>query len=397
MINVAKLTVERMDRVEAAEALKARWNDLLEDNAARTIELTYEWQLTYWKHFNDHAELFILVAREGDTVVGIAPLKLTHTWKFGVPIRVLEFIAGQESNYQDFIIAQEHHEAVLEAMLDYLVDHRSSWDTMYLIHIPDVSPTLRVFDALNRPALLYRVDQTKQSIYLNVDKTWEAYVADTEDARSKVTYRTRKLHRQGEVHYFHCEDEEQFAANLEKFFAVHRQRWNSTATPSEFNHKRNRQFYLDIIPQLLPKKQVDLFCIEVDGNPAAYVYSFWFGQHSRPRSMLVQLLVYSDDYHRASPSLVAFDLMLEEIFAAGEIDIVDFGDYFPFKELWADTLKSKVNVQICTKKPHTCYVYALSRFDRFAREQLKKNPHLVRLVRAVEGWQRHRKMHEDED
>jgi hypothetical protein len=79
------LQIERIAEAADLEKLKEIWNALLERNATRTVELTYEWQMTYWKHFNQNAELFVLVVKADETVIALAPLKLTQKGLPGIP------------------------------------------------------------------------------------------------------------------------------------------------------------------------------------------------------------------------------------------------------------------------------------------------------------------------
>jgi CelD/BcsL family acetyltransferase involved in cellulose biosynthesis len=378
MIKSRELEVERIADINALERFKEDWNALLENNETRTVELTYEWQVTYWKHFHADSELFVLVIREAGSAIAIAPLRLTRTKKFGLRVRTLEFIAARESNYQDFVIGDNKGE-VLECIADYLMDNVRSWDILNLTHVPETSTTAHFF--LNRlgHSLPCRVHAGKCT-FLKIDKTWEEYTASSKKTRGKIAYRMRRLRELGggEIACFHCSDEEQFRSHLLKFFELHRKRWNQTETPSQFNDDRYCKFYVEIVPQLLPKRQIDLFVLKAGNTPVALLYSFLLD-----RDCLVQLIAYDTEYSKGAPSLVMHELFVRQAFADG-IKVVDFGHYFPYKEYWADRFKNRLDIEIYPKRLLPYSIYILAEFANALRVNLRRIAPLRQSVRYIQ-------------
>jgi CelD/BcsL family acetyltransferase involved in cellulose biosynthesis len=371
-----ELEIEKIEEVAALERLKGVWNALLEHNETKTTELTYEWQLTYWKYFAKNSKLFVLVVQQAGSVVAIAPLKLTESRKFGVKTRYLEFMAGMESNYQDFLIGNNNDE-VLECILNYFITHKNMWDVLRLRHIPESSTTAHFF--LNKPddSLMSRIVGVEKCIFLKLDKTWEAYTAASKKARNKIAYKTRKLQKLGEINCFHCLQEEQLRANLLKFFELHRKQWNITDTPSQFNDDRYCQFYLDVSLQLLPKRQIDLFVLEVEETPVALLYAFLFAG-----SCTQQLTAYDIEYAKMSPSLIMHEKFMKEIFA-DSVEIFDFGHYYPYKELWADCFKDRLNIEVYPRRILSYYVNILTKIDDSLRAKLRQNARLMKFAKYV--------------
>lgn len=357
----AELEIERIEQIEALESLKEDWNSLLENNETKTVELSYEWQITYWKNFNKNSKLFVLVVKDAGSVVAIAPLRLTYIRKFGIKIRMLEFIAGRESNYQDFII-RNNNSKVLEFILNYLFSNRQLWDILNLIRLPETSTTAHFFLSKLDHNLLHRIVYIEKCIFLKFDKTWEEHNTNLKKARKKIAYRMKRLQKLGEISYFHCLDEEQFRSNLIKLFELHRKRWNNTKTPSHFNDEKYCKFYLEIIPQLLPKRQIDLFVLQLGDSPVALLFSFRFH-----RSHLIQLVTYDTACSKGAPSMVLHELFVKQANTDG-IEVIDFGHYFPYKKYWADRLKNRFNIEIYPKKMMPYCIY----FIKSLRDNLRK-------------------------
>jgi len=378
-MNADKIQFEIISDSGRLQSLKDDWNELLEGNPTQTIELTWEWQSTYWKHFNEHSRLFVLAAWEAGSLVGLAPLLIRDTRKNGLKTRVLEFIASSESNYQDFLYDRDRPD-ILQAIFDFLMDNNGQWDVIYLRHIPGSSPTADLLSngSISRLCLL-KNESVKKTIRLEIDKSWEDYKRTiSKSAMWRIRNRTKKLAKIGEISFLHCSNESEFEDYLKKFFELHRKRWNNTDTPSNFNDKRYCNFYLDIIPALFPDKKIGLYVLNVGEDQAAMIFTFYTGEIS-----LIQLVVYNPDYGKYSPSLIANHQFVEEAFGNG-IKVLDLGDYFTYKETWAKDLQEKISLELYPRKAlRSRLIYYITQSAEPFREGLKKIGPLRRMVRKI--------------
>lgn len=373
-----ELEIERIQDTSALERLKSAWNALLENNETQTVELTYEWQMTYWKHFHENAELFVLIVKEAGAIVAIAPLKLTPTRRCGINVRVLEFIAADESNYQDFIIGNRNR-AVHKYILNYLIYNAHSWDILRLTHIPETSTTANLLQNQLDDAVLSRIVAVENCIFLKADKPWEEHINSLSKRSSKmIGKRMKRLQRLGQVKYFHCSDGDQIRSHFHDFIKLHRKRWNQTDTPSQFNDHRYCEFYQEVISQLRPKGQIDLSVLQVGETPVALLLSFLFR-----RNCLLQLTTYDIDYSRCSPSIVIHELFMKEVFADG-VEAVDLGHYYPYKESWANRFKKRLDIEIYPKRLSPRCVYSLNKNIDSLQDKLKQITPLRRLVRSIQ-------------
>ena len=58
------------------DQLSEIWNILLLAYKEATVHSTFEWLRTWWDHYGGSRKLLILVARDGEKTVGIAPFTL---------------------------------------------------------------------------------------------------------------------------------------------------------------------------------------------------------------------------------------------------------------------------------------------------------------------------------
>lgn len=387
------LTVERLVTAEALESLEAAWDGLLSKSETRVAEMSHGWHVAYWRHLAARSELFLLVVRDAGEIVGIAPLKRVTVRALGVPVRHLQLIAADQSNYQDFLI-RPRQEEVLASVVRYLLEHRREWDVLSLSHLPADSATARFFlEAPSRLAgsIACSVAARLSCIFLEVKETWEQFAARTARTRSRITSRRRKLQKHGSLSWSHCSSEAEYESRLAQFVDLHRRRWRDTDTPSQFNDDRYVRFYQEAGRRLLPRKQIDLFMLEVGSTPVSGLLTLRYDARR-----VQQLTAYDPDpqYAPASPSLVMHELFVKELFDHRAC-VFDFGHYYPYKEAWADSYTSTVDVKIhhgslIGRYDHLASTLqgALRAHVRQHRALLQAGRRLRRLVRTARGRDR---------
>ena len=349
------LTVERVNDPAVLEALRETWNTLLATNATRTAELTYEWQMAYWKYSSRDSELFVLVVKDGPEVIGIASMRVVRRRVLGVRVRELRFIADKESNYQDFIIGR-NRPAVLQAIANYLKAHHDQWDILYLARLSSKADTCAWFEQAFAGWGHSRVADVEKVVSLQTAGGWAAYAQATHKHRKHATRCKKRLERFGTVGQFRCATEAELVANLEVFFELHRSRWNGTQTPSQFNTGCVCDFYREVSPALFAKDQLDLHVITVADQPVAMAYSFRFDGVA-----VGQLETYDTAFQRGAPGIVCLESYVEWAFVAG-VKTIEMGSYFPYKELWFNDAAFRKNVELYAADNLAArYVFALRR------------------------------------
>jgi CelD/BcsL family acetyltransferase involved in cellulose biosynthesis len=262
-------------------------------------------------------------------------------------------------------------------MVNALIENRGEWDMMYLRHVPENSPTLEFLTESGFCRLCHRrIIQRKRTVSLTIQGSWEDLKESMSGkARWKIRNRSRKLEKTGELRTFHCSTEPEFLDYMQKFFELHCKRWNSSDTPSNFNDVRFRNFYLDVIPRLLPKKQVDLYVMEAGDKTLAMMFSFL-----QEKNCLTQLTIYDTDFEKLSPSIIAQDRFVEESYE-NRIEVLDFGDYYPFKEMWARESSYKVSMEFYPRKTlRSVLLYFFTAIGEPLRALLRKIKPLRKMV-----------------
>lgn len=120
------------------------WNGLLKDSVSDTPFLRYEYQHGWWEQHGgsewQDAQLVLVSAREGDKLIGIAPLFIAEYE--GKPALLL--IGSIEiSDYLDLIVRLDDHARFITGLLDFLASSSAdNWSSLDWYNLPDSSPTL---------------------------------------------------------------------------------------------------------------------------------------------------------------------------------------------------------------------------------------------------------------
>ena len=148
-------TVQREDLAQ----LKGEWVDLLARQAEPVPFQHPAWQRVWLDEFQDGHELLLLSIRDGDELVGVAPLlrdadTLTMVGHYSI------------CDYMDFVIAEDQCRDVFAALLDHLAD--ADWSKMDLRGIREGSSTLTELSALAEGRNM-RVEQGEEAVAPRVE------------------------------------------------------------------------------------------------------------------------------------------------------------------------------------------------------------------------------------
>jgi hypothetical protein len=93
----------------------------------------WEWNFLAYEYLRRNAALFIIIVREGERLVSIAPLCMEERALFGMQIRVLQTIVSDAADYHNILVpAGQHCRRVVKAVLNWLCQNRTTWDVIDL-------------------------------------------------------------------------------------------------------------------------------------------------------------------------------------------------------------------------------------------------------------------------
>ena len=125
------------------------WNALLKESISDTPFSRYDYQRLWWGHRGggewQDARLVLVTAREGEKLIGIAPLFIAEYEN--KPALLLNG-SIEISDYLDLIVRADDHARFLSGLLDFLASSPApTWSRLDWYNLPDDSPTLAALKA----------------------------------------------------------------------------------------------------------------------------------------------------------------------------------------------------------------------------------------------------------
>jgi CelD/BcsL family acetyltransferase involved in cellulose biosynthesis len=276
------ITVEEVTTRAGFEQLEPEWNALLARSASNNIVLTFEWLSTWWQVFGEGRELYILVARERDHIVGIAPLLRRTIRHYNLlPYERLEFLGSGEdeadeicSDYLDFMVQRGCEVPVLEALLRH-IRQRGIGDELILTDVSGDSPCLQVLEGLcSRHELNLSITRDQFCHYLPLGDGWDKLLSSVEGRFRTYIRRDCKVFADARGELRIIDSSENFQENFTILIDLHQSRWNARGEPGVFASEKFRRFHRTLTPKLLRKGWVRLMIAFLAGSPISAVYTF---------------------------------------------------------------------------------------------------------------------------
>ncbi|MBD3401583.1 GNAT family N-acetyltransferase [candidate division GN15 bacterium] len=291
------LTIEKIDTLDGFDKLEAAWNDLVPRCRFHTVFQLHQWYRTWWRVFGEGRRLYILLVKNNERLVGIAPLMIT--WG-----ETISFIGAGNTDYVDFVLDREHQREALRAILDYLREHRGDWSQISLSQISERFGTVDLLHEL-MPAFgaPYRLEEIEQCFSFEYEgdesarPEFEAGLKDNRNLRNAVNF----YNKNGGMTYEPVTDPDEIARRLSEVFHFHWRRWDETPTPSKFLNKADRDFYYELTSTFAADGIARLETLSMGGKAVAYVYSFAYGQ-----TIFLYTAALNVVYNKKSPGIVLY-------------------------------------------------------------------------------------------
>ncbi|MCH8206038.1 MAG: GNAT family N-acetyltransferase [Chloroflexi bacterium] len=292
------ITVEVTD----FEGIEDQWGELLPSCATNTIFVTPWWQRVWWDHFGDGSELQLLTVRDGDRLLGIAPMRIREG--------VLSFLGDTDLfDYHDFLVARGSEEAFYEALCDHL--QYLNWRSMFLGSLPEGSPTLTHLPLMaERMGMSVEVSEEDTAPVAYLPTSWDGYLAGlSKRDRHELRRKLRRLDNADHAHQYICDNPETLAGCMGDFFRLLR---SSSPEKAAFLTAERESFFSDVASELASRGQFKLYFLEVDEKRVASCICFDYGD-----SYLLYNSGYDPDYASLSVGLLNKALCIREAIEQG--------------------------------------------------------------------------------
>jgi CelD/BcsL family acetyltransferase involved in cellulose biosynthesis len=319
------------------DGLSAAWDELLLAYREATVHSTFAWLRTWWDHYGGDRQLMILVARDGDRTVGIAPFAIatTKAVKGLADRRTLTWLGQGSSDYGDFIVPKRHGE-VMAGFVEHLFAMRSDWDRIDLREIREDSPNLQAFlAAMATAGLACETQESTTCLQAETDMPWDDYYAQVRAKfRSDVRRRLAKLEQIGPVKLVrHQMAGEDLWADL---LAVNEKHYDEK---NKQDLTRNLDFLKQVADRLGSTGWLDISLLKVGPDTAAYNIGFRFAD-----VVYHWKVGFQPDFYKFAPGRQLIRFLLEECCEDATTSFDFMRGAEDYKRNWAFTERKNINL-----------------------------------------------------
>lgn len=257
--------------------LASDWNRLSRGVPFRS----FEWQECWWRHYGlvpdrslGDRELRILVVRDGDQVVGIAPWYCEKTFAGG---SVLKFLGSGEI-YSDYLtlLADDGAEAQVAAAIGrYLAQEESGrWDALEVAGVDgeDYTTICLLIDLESRGIPIRRRPDF-HCWRIELPDSFDAYLARLSKSHRKQIRRVeRRLAQTGTVRFWRANEPEEIDLAYHLLVGLHQERQRGQGRAGAFASTRFGGFHAEVIRRLARTGQLRLDVLQLGGVPISAEY-----------------------------------------------------------------------------------------------------------------------------
>ena len=249
-------------------------NSLADLNAYRTdsqqtlnwssVFVLPDWMQVWWQAFGAGNESFVRTVKEGDKIIGIAPLMI----KDGTAC----LIGGTDvCDYLDFVVVPGKEQDFFRVLLDELKRHRI--EKLDLKHVRPDSTVLKKLTAVAEERG-YEVVSTKEDISVEMDlpETFEEYLGglDTKQ-RHEVRRKMRRLAEEGQIEYRITDSGGALKPAMDTFFKMFVE---SRQDKAAFLTEQMKSYFNLLADTMAGNGLLRLGVLELDNKPVAEIMCF---------------------------------------------------------------------------------------------------------------------------
>ena len=281
----------------AFDELESEWNALLRGAPLNRVFYTWEWQKTWWDAY-EPGELLILVCRQAGILTGIAPLFIVESEQ-GRSVQIIGCV--DVTDYLDFIVDEDHLDAVYSAFADYFAAHRADFDILDFCNIPFDSPTQRLLpELLESRGFNAAVEQQEVCPVIELPNNWGGYLSLLDKKqRHEVRRKIRRIQGSDEaIDWYIVNGNHDLNEEVTQFV-----RLMAASDPEKerfLQDEGNLRFFQAIVPLLHERGWLQMNFLTVGEERAAAYINFVYGN----RVMVYNSGLAHENYGDLSPGIV---------------------------------------------------------------------------------------------
>jgi CelD/BcsL family acetyltransferase involved in cellulose biosynthesis len=226
-----------------------------------------EWLKVWWAAFGSSSGLSILSVRQGEEVLGLAPLQVKGD--------SASFIGSTDvCDYFDFIITPGKERVFFDALLDHLLGQRGLKYLEFGPLRPDSTVLASLVNVAENRGCEVSTSPADISLELALPATWENYLSMLKGKqRHEVKRKFRRLYEAGDINFRIFENAKEIAEQMTTFFALFKM---SNSAKAAFMNDQMISFFQALAIAMAEAKILKLYILDLNAAPVAVSMCFDF-------------------------------------------------------------------------------------------------------------------------
>lgn len=315
------MSIQVVDGEQGLRALEREWKLLEQESPSPCFFTTFDYTRLVWDGFKAGTDrLLVLAVRRGPELLGIVPLKVSRAREWGIPVRVIEFIAAWDGD-RPIIPFRGDEASVWEEAYGFLARDFKGWEILVLMEQAPDSPARARLGIFPEPAYAVSVAPETVSYFISLSGTWEDYLQGRgAEVRHSWKKRSRRLSELPQGFRVDCvEDGDGAAAALERYVAIEQRSWKKAAGLGVGQDAAHRAFYGRLLREMAEKGQASVRLLRSGEQDIAGWILFKFRGVVYGRET-----VYDPAYSSYSPGTIVHAETLKTLFGSShrELDLL---------------------------------------------------------------------------
>lgn len=275
----AGIGIEVLSSAEAFAELAPVWNRLHAEATLASVFNSWIWQFHWWQVYGRNQPLRLLVAWEGDAVVGILPLYVQRLRVLGMPVRLLRFVGtGGDTHPDDLgpVLEPSRARAVAHELARAALALRDA-DLLLFTDLPPDCPLRAAIESAARLAgRSLHTGLSERIAFIRLPRSWDDYLrALSGHRRARIRYARRRL-AAADGRFFVWDDPGRVDAAFDRLAELHRRRWAPLGGSESFASPEYLELHRRVMKACLPRGWLRLYCMQIRGEIAAMIYAYRF-------------------------------------------------------------------------------------------------------------------------
>jgi CelD/BcsL family acetyltransferase involved in cellulose biosynthesis len=352
------------DKTRLLEYLKY-WNQLF-DSGPYEASISFEWTHALLDTHLGKDAFFFIVLKNSQEIVGIIPVVISKTKKYGVSLLNLFPISEYYNTHSDLLLKEPTQEMV-KGFVEALFSLSCEWDTLRISRFIETNPLLESFERhLGQTGINYEINMGEPSFFLRLGDSYSDYLQRRSDKfRNYLRRMEKKLGAKGKVEFVSQVNYNSFTEAYDQVLLIEHESWKHNHGTAITSIEKQNKFYRKLCKGASERGWLNLSILLLDGEPVAYNMGL-----VKDKRYYYLKTSYKEKFRAVSPSTVLRARLIENLISEG-IKEFDFpGEPYEWERQWTEELRRHLSL-ILYNKTFKARLYSI--FNSFKNKRTKLN------------------------